>query len=131
MSKDMHDRIFVYCAGPYTNGDTEYNVNKAVDIGNRVRDLGCKFVPIVPHLFHFWHDRHERGYEDWMDLDFGLLTRCDALIRFGGESPGGDREVAFCQGAGIPVYESVQELELACTNGNASGPYYVKPEVKP
>lgn len=128
MKRENDNRIFVYVAGPYTRGDTEQNVKNAIATANEVRDQGEQFVPFVPHLFHFWHAEHERSYEDWMDIDFAMLRRCDVLLRLDGDSPGGDREVAFARGAGIPVVSSVGELLGACPVGNDG--YYRSPEVR-
>jgi hypothetical protein len=49
-------------------------------------------APFIPHLFHFWELMSPRPYEDWLELDFDMLERCDALVRIEGYSPGADRE---------------------------------------
>lgn len=65
-------------------------------------------VPFVPHLSSTWasltvHGK-ERSYEEWMELCFTMLRRCDLLVRVEGESPGADRECVFAKVHGIPVY---------------------------
>jgi nucleoside 2-deoxyribosyltransferase len=101
----------VYVAGAYSAPDAEriqLNVDKAIDVGNRLIDHGL--FPYVPHLSHYQHARKPRHYEDWMALDFAWVRRCDALLRLEGDSSGADREVAFANANGIPVFHAVSEV---------------------
>jgi hypothetical protein len=66
--------------------------------------------PICPMLNAFWEmvtgeldEFSEDGAAGWLDYDFSLLTRCDAIYRMDGYSTGADREVAVMQAAGKPV----------------------------
>lgn len=99
----------IYIAGPLTTGSVTVNVNLAVQCADRLRRNG--FYPYVPHLSLYW-DAICPGasYEEWMDLDFHWLLRCDALLRLPGHSAGADREVAYANAAQIPVFTS--ELDL-------------------
>lgn len=102
--------MWIYVSGPYTAGDTEENVNKAIDIGVKLREMG--HVPIIPHLSHFVHVRHPRGYRFWMDWDLDLLSRCDAIFRISGESPGADEEVVFMEERRKPVYHTLASVPV-------------------
>lgn len=104
----MSQRLRVYVAGPYTKPDPDTNTDKAIAVANHLLDAG--FAPFVPHLTHFWEQRHHRPYEDWMQLDVAWVAVCDALLRMPGESSGADREVALAKELGIPVYMDVEEL---------------------
>ena len=100
--------MWIYVSGPYTVGDTEENVAKAIDLGVKLRDMG--HVPIIPHLSHYVHARNPRNYRYWMDWDLELLSRCDAIYRLPGESPGADEEVAFMVARAKPVYTSLEMI---------------------
>jgi hypothetical protein len=95
----------VYVAGPYTAPDAELvelNVARAVQAGNRLLDAGL--WPYVPHLSHHLHLVRPRAYEEWMELDFAWLRRCDALLRLPGPSTGADREVELARSYEVPVF---------------------------
>ena len=103
--------VRVYVAGPYTAPTPEAvqaNVDRAVDVGNRLLDLG--FRPYVPHLSHYQHARKARHYEEWMALDFAWLEACDLLLRLHGTSSGADREVEHAKRKRIPVVHSIAEV---------------------
>ena len=97
----------VYVAGPYS-GDTEGNTARALDAAEPLFRAGL--MPYVPHLSHFWEQRHSHHYEEWMDLDFAWLSKCDALLRLPGHSIGADREVAFARANKIPVFHDADAL---------------------
>lgn len=109
-------RSLVYVSGPITqhpNGPY-MAMRDGITAGNELFDLG--YAPVIPHLTVIWEQEYQpdppRDYEDWMDLDFSLIARCDAVLRLTGHSPGGDREVAFAEKNGVPVYHDVRELVL-------------------
>lgn len=97
----MADVLRVYVAGPYTAPDPEANVRAAIEAAHQLRDAGA--APFVPHLCHFWHAQQPRGYEDWMAYDLAWLKTCHLLVRLPGDSPGADREVAWCHANGVRV----------------------------
>jgi len=103
-------RRYVYCAGPIgQQKDRHRNVLAGIDEANAVLALGAR--PFLPHLSFYWDIIHIHNYEDWMDFDFDWITRCDAVYRFGGPSPGADREVAFARALGLPVFFSLDALQ--------------------
>jgi hypothetical protein len=92
----------IFVAGPYTGGDgPEANVRAAIDIGQIVAKAGG--VPFIPHLYHAWDAVHPADYEVWMDRCFTMVGKCNGLIRFGGESPGADRELRLAEMLGLHV----------------------------
>ncbi len=99
----------VYIAGPYSS-DPERNVRRALLLAERLIKLG--FTPYVPHLSHWWHKIHPHSYDFWMDYDREWLDRCDYLVRFSGESPGADNEVAHARAVGIPIFSEHELIGL-------------------
>lgn len=103
----MRERIYV--AGPYTKGDVAENVHKAFKAANDLADLG--FAPFVPHFTHFWHLIFQRPYEFWLELDNQFLPCCQAILRLPGESNGADKEVAYAEKLGIPIFHDIASLD--------------------
>lgn len=101
-------RVRVYVAGPYSAGDVEANVNRAIDAWHELHERG--FSPFCPHLTHFIHLRHPKHYETWLRHDFEWLEQCQALLRLPGDSPGADREMRFAVENGILVFNSIATL---------------------
>jgi hypothetical protein len=93
----------IYVAGPYTEGDTMYNVRKAVNVGCDLRTDG--WAVIVPHRNLIdeilgWAEPHAV----WLAEDLEIISRCDAVFRIDGASPGADAEVAEAKRLGLPVF---------------------------
>lgn len=95
-------RTRVYVAGPISIGDQAVNVRKAIIASSELLERG--YAPYCPHLTHYWQTVAPQAYETWITLDFEWLPLCDCLLRLPGESKGADREVAFAEERGIPVY---------------------------
>lgn len=102
--------MLLYIAGPLTTSGMVWdNVRKAIQAADRIYDKGHH--SFIPHLSAFQAvTSSPRTEEEWMDLCFQMLSRCDALFRLEGESRGSDREVLFAQKLGLPVYESYEEI---------------------
>lgn len=109
--------MLVYVAGPYSAPTEEgriANTEAAMRAGYEVLRRG--HAPIIPHLSHFfdlWHEQvfgHREEGEFYMQWDFAMLRKCDALL-FLGPSPGANREVALANELGIPVLTSVNDLD--------------------
>lgn len=107
----MVKRPMVYIAGPISKGPYWKNVRNGVDMGHKLMELGfVPFIPMMDFLMVFaYPDIH---YETLLDYDFQVISRCDVLLRIPGESPGADREVVFANGNGIPVFVTLEDLEL-------------------
>jgi hypothetical protein len=100
----------IYISGPYSVGDRLENVSKAIDIAEQISAAG--HTCFIPHLNHFWNERHEHDYNFWMDQDLDMLSRCDALVRMPGDSPGADEEWGKAIALGIPVFFWTVSLPL-------------------
>lgn len=99
---------FVYVAGPLTTGNVMHNTRTALQLGSRLIDLG--YTPFVPHVTVMWDIVMPMEYEDWMEYDAEMVSRCDVLFRMEGESSGADREVAQARELGTPIVYSIVEL---------------------
>lgn len=113
-------RPLVYLASPYSQGNVNLNTRFQCEMFDKLMNDGIVW-PIVPLWSHFQDVMFPRAYEDWMDYDFALLDRCDALIRLDARhtptgyhqhaSTGADREVAYVSDVlGLPVFFSIREL---------------------
>jgi len=98
----------VYVSAPYTNGDTVWNVRRAIDAGDKLVEMG--HFPFIPHLSHFWHYVSPKSWEQWLEIDRAFIPVCDAVLRLTGESKGADIEVEEAKKLGIPIYYSLDEL---------------------
>lgn len=114
-------RTTVYIAGPISKGDLIANIRQADRAFRTLAVMG--FAPLCPHWSVFAGSIQDDGtarasamsgldlsHEDWMEVDLPWVERADAVLRLPGESLGADREVAHAKRAGIPVYDSIQDL---------------------
>jgi nucleoside 2-deoxyribosyltransferase len=99
----------VYLAGPFSLPDPFVNTREAVLLADEVLCDGI-VTPVCPHLSALWHLIRPRPYQTWLAYDIELLARCDALLRFGGESSGAEKEVIYAREHGIPVFSTLNEL---------------------
>src|SRR3989304_3723636 len=99
--------MFIYVAGPYTDGDPVINVRRAIIVAEDLINLG--FIPFVPHLTHLWHliNPHEIAY--WYKYDNAWLLKCDAILRLPGDSKGADEECRLAEKNNIPVFPSIED----------------------
>lgn len=105
----MKRKVWVYVSGPYTLGDPVINVRRALMIAEQLKEFG--YIPICPHLFHFWHHIYPHSWEWWLDYDLHLVDGCDCVLRIPGESKGADTEVNHAISYKVPVYFSIDELK--------------------
>ncbi len=94
----MKEMIRIYIASPYTKGDREENVKRAMAVFDRLVKQG--FAPYAPLLSHYQHQYYPLPYETWLKLDMEWLRQCHALIRLTGESHGADIEMALARSLG-------------------------------
>lgn len=99
--------IYVYIAGPISNGVAK-GVRCAIQVADEIAELG--YVPIIPHLSHFWDLMSGKSYRFIIEYDLKLLAMCHVLLRLPGESPGANGEVKYAKEWGIPVVYGVMEL---------------------
>lgn len=107
MLKFKGQRSLVYLAGPITVPNPMLNAQRAIFEADRLVAVGV--AVIVPHLSVLWEmvSLRHRTHEEWLDLDFNYILRCDALVRLDGASRGSDAEVAFAREHGVPVFLGV------------------------
>ena len=107
----MTVRTRIYVSGPISLGDTVENCQRAIKVGFELMDYG--YAPFVPHYSYFVDMASTQGqgrYEQWIALDLSFIAACHALLRLGGQSAGADREVAWAQKLGIPVFYDLPDL---------------------
>lgn len=99
----------VYIAHPYS-ADPDANADAACAVWDRLLRAG--FTPVNPLWSHFQHVRHPVSYEEWIRYDLALLDRLrpDAVLRVPGASAGADREEAWADGHGVPVFTMVEQV---------------------
>lgn len=99
---------FIYVAGPFSQGDVIGNCRSAVLAGDELLKSG--FIPFVPHLSLLWQFLTPLDYRTWLEYDFEIVRRSDAVYRLPGQSPGADLEEAEAKKAKIPVFYELAEL---------------------
>lgn len=87
------------------------NVHRAESLGLKVAEAG--FMPLIPHA----NTAHFDGLltdEFWLEGTRELLRRCDGVVLVDGwrGSEGTVAEVALASALGIPVWESVDDIDL-------------------
>lgn len=106
----MNLKPMIYVAGPIsTGGDIPGNAHHGIVTAEALRKIG--FVTFSPHLSVLTEIVcGSASWEGWLEYDEQIILRCDALFRMEGDSRGGDREEAFAQQVGIPVFKDVADL---------------------
>lgn len=108
------ERIRVYVSGPISKGNLEHNIKQATDAGEALIRAG--FSPLVPQLTCYYAGSPPSAmpagfsHDDWLDCDLAWVAVSDVVLRLPGESVGADREVAFADEIGVPVYDSLNYL---------------------
>lgn len=96
----------IYVSGPISS-DPIGGTRTAVLAAAQLMDAGLH--PYVPHLSVVFDMIAPQPYERWMTLDFHVISRCDAVLRLPGISPGADREVTYATTHDIPVHYTIEE----------------------
>jgi len=97
----MREMIRVYIASPYSAGDQEENVKRAMGVFDQLVHYG--FAPYAPLLSRYQHKYYPLPYEKWLELDIEWLRACHILLRLPGESEGADRECRAMKKMNKPV----------------------------
>ena len=105
----MARKPIVYISGPLTQGSEGDNIREAIKAGDAVAQMG--YIPIIPHLNYFWHIVSPHRYSFWMNIDLELVSRCDAVLRLEGYSPGAERETKEALRLTIPVFFTLNDLK--------------------
>jgi len=90
----------IYISAPYSDNPEE-NVKRVLKVADKLLKFG--YMPIIPHLYHFWDKISPKPYETWIRLGKVLLQDCDLVLRLSGDSKGADGEVKLAHDLGIPV----------------------------
>lgn len=120
----------VYIAGPISKGDLKRNVDQATEAFVALAKAGL--APFCPHWSVYskpceaappmpdgrqcvscvgdWQGNDQMSHADWLGVDLPWVGVANAVLRLPGESTGADREVAFAESLGIPVYHSLREV---------------------
>ena len=91
----------IYLAAPYSLGDREANVKRAIDAANHLMDLGA--YVFNPLLSHYTDMAQSRPPEYWCQFGMVFLERCDILVWLDGESEGVRAEIARAEALDMPV----------------------------
>lgn len=108
----------IYVAGPFraaTPWLIEQNIRKAETLALEVWKLG---VPaLCPHTNTRFY-QHSAPDELWLQGDLVMLERCDAIVLVEGweKSSGTKAEIEHAKSKGIPVFESLNQLDLWLKN---------------
>lgn len=97
----------IYIAHPYSS-DPGANYLKSLYVAVNILRLGG--IPINPLESHVYNEIESHDYEFWMQNDFNIIKKCDAVYRVSGHSEGADREVLFADDNDIPVIKTDQAL---------------------
>ena len=103
-------KCYVYIAGPISKGNFLDNIRAGILAGNKLWRMNLGFVPYIPHLDFTLYLMEPFTWEQILELDESWLAKCDVMYRLPGESPGADREEAFCEEHGIPVFHNMNDL---------------------
>lgn len=104
----------VYIAAPLSNGDVEQNVRNACRAATQL--IKCGYAPLCPHLTAYMQGPTasvSAGFDHptWMEVDLPWVKVSDAVLRLPGVSNGADQEVEFAKANGVPVFESIVDLD--------------------
>lgn len=120
----MRERLRIYIAGPITQGDLSHNIMQAEAAFYALLYAG--FAPFCPHwscygggpkhtvfgTVYAFAERLPSGtvHDDWIGVDTAWVVVADAVLRLPGESRGADAETAAARSAGVPVFDSIEDL---------------------
>jgi hypothetical protein len=99
----------VYIASPYTFPDPVANTRDACECWHRLWASGV-VTPVCPLLSMLLHFHKPLSWEEWIEYDLEVLTRCDAVLRLPGESKGADREMEEAYRLNKDMFYSERDL---------------------
>ena len=108
----MRRSILVFVSGKYS-GDIEDNIAFAKTFAENLWDNG--YTAICPHLNTAkFNEEGKTKWHDYLAGDIVILERCDALLALPNwkESDGSQVEIEKAYGLDIPVFESVEMMNL-------------------
>jgi len=102
----------IYVSGAYSNPDrrvVEENIKNHRDTALRIWEMGYTAVSPVMNTSHF---EDSVTYDDIIEGDLEILSRCDAIFMLRGwyHSKGAELEHRFASDCGMPVFFTFDEL---------------------
>lgn len=122
----MRRKRVIYVAGPFRatlpNGHQDFwgiqqNVMAAMRLGLEVWKMG--HVALVPHANTMFFQNAEGTSDDvWLDGDLELIRRCDGVLFTPDweRSAGAREERRFAQTIGLPVFDTLSEVQDFCVS---------------
>jgi hypothetical protein len=110
LTTDYNTRPFIYVSGPFSSDDNIHGVERNILAASEIAATAYQkgWAVHCPHKNNK-DFQHLKGltWKDWMESDFKIVSRCDALLMIPGweKSPGARMERQFAQDRGLPVYE--------------------------
>ena len=107
----MKDRIKIYIASPYTNGDKQKLTDLQVEAAAELLKLGFNpFTPLLSHYISIF--ANDMDNFPWLEVDIEWLKMCDIIVRLHPKdakgldipSPGADEEEEYAKANGIPLF---------------------------
>ena len=116
---DKRERIYIAC--PYSSSSdnkhdipriVQRNVDKAIGIGNKLREKG--HLVYIPHMSHFMHihysNKKDSGQEYWYDFDNSFIDYWATALFFLGHSIGADRELERAKRLKLKIYRRLKDV---------------------
>lgn len=102
----------IYIAAPIVGAGEGLleSLREAFLTAHELLDLG--YAPFCPHLAAHLHLLRPRDREDWLAWGIEWVRACHGLLRLPGESEGVEAEVQEAHAAAIPVFETLDQVEL-------------------
>ena len=99
----------VYLAAPYSIGNKEANVKRAISTANTLMDMG--YYVYNPLLSHYQDTEKGRPDDYWYRCQMLFLERCDLLVWLDGESKGVLAEIDRARTIGMTVIPFTEFLQ--------------------
>lgn len=112
----MRPRIYV--SGPISLGCQFKNFQQFCEAFYALVEAG--FAPFNPGLTLILPGNTSISHADWLAIDLPWVAVADAILRLPGESKGADEECGYARTIGIPVFDSIEELNKYLWNRNAN-----------
>ena len=106
-------RKIIYVSGSYSNPDkrvVEENIKRHRETAIRIWEIGYTAISPVLNTVHF--EREGVRYNDIIEGDLEILSRCDAIFMLRGwhHSKGAEIEYRYASEHNIPIFFNFDEL---------------------
>lgn len=102
-------RPTVYISGPVTRGSKLRNYYRLCDAWEKLVAMGL--APFNPGWSITHPGAFEIPHETWLEIDLPYVLQSDAVLRLDGVSRGADIECEAARKHGVPVFNSLAEVE--------------------